>query len=83
MTTKTQMVEIIKAENPEGLRVGNEQDGYVELTTAEYNATIANWAEARLAKEAKIAEQEAIATAKAEAVEKLIALGLNPKAFGL
>jgi hypothetical protein len=83
MTTKTQMVEIIKAENPEGLRIGNEDEGYVELTTTEYNATVASWAEARLAREAKAAEDKAIEIAKAEAVQKLIALGLDPKAFGL
>jgi lysophospholipase L1-like esterase len=87
MTTKNEMIEIIKAENPNGLRSGNDADGYVDFTPAEYEATIAEWAEARLAKEAKIAadlaEAEAKAIAKADAAQKLTALGIDPKALGL
>jgi len=65
MTTKIEMIEIIRAENPNGLRVGDEENGYTDLTVAEYEAQITEWAENRLAKEAKIAEAEALATAKA------------------
>lgn len=47
---------------------------------AERNAEIA----ANVAKEqAKLAEAEAVATAKTAAAEKLIALGIDPKALGL
>lgn len=83
MTTKEEMIEIIRAENPNGLRVGDEETGYKDLTAAEYEATITEWAENRLAKQAKLAEAEAVATAKTEATEKLIALGIDPKALGL
>jgi lysophospholipase L1-like esterase len=90
MATKEEMIEIIRAENPTGLRTGSDEAGYTDLTTAEYEATIAEWAEARLAKEAKIAadlaEAEAKAIAKTEAAEKLTAIGLTAedlKALGL
>jgi hypothetical protein len=87
MTTKEEMIEIIKAENPNGLRSGNDADGYVDFTPAEYEATIAEWADNRLAKLAKIdadlLEAESVAQAKADAIDKLIALGIDPKALGL
>jgi hypothetical protein len=86
MTTLNQMIEIIKAENPDGLRTGSNETGYTDLTDAEYEAKIAEWAEARLAKEAKLAELEALAAAKETAQAKLAALGLTTddlKALGL
>jgi hypothetical protein len=83
MTTLNEMIAIIKAENPDGLRTGSNETGYTDLTDAEYEAKIAKWADARLAKEAKLAEAEALAQSKIEAVEKLIALGIDPKALGL
>ena len=83
MTTKTEMIAIIKAENPNGLRTGSDETGYSNLSDAEYELKIAEWADARLAKEAKLAEAEALAQSKIEAVEKLTALGIDPKALGL
>lgn len=83
MTTKEEMIEIIRAENPNGLRVGDEERGYTDLSAAEYEAQITEWAENRLTKEAKIAEAEAVAAAKVDAVAKLTALGIDPKALGL
>jgi hypothetical protein len=83
MTTKLEMIKIIKAENPNGLRSGNEVDGYTDFTQAEYEAKIAEWADARLAKEAQLAETESVAQAKLDAVDKLTALGIDPKALGL
>lgn len=86
MTTMEEMVEIIKAENPNGLRIGSEETGYTDLTAVEYNAQIAQWAEERLALETSIAESKAIEEAKILAQEKLAALGLTVdelKALGL
>jgi hypothetical protein len=71
MTTKQEMLAIIKAENPEGLRVGSDQDGYTELSKAETDAILDSWAEARLAKEKAIAEAEAKAAAKADLLNRL------------
>jgi hypothetical protein len=59
MTTLNEMIEIIKAENPNGLRIGDEDSGYTDLSPAETEAQIAEWAANRLAKETRIAEAEA------------------------
>ena len=83
MTTLNEMIKIIEAENPNGLRVGNDEAGYTDLTPAEYEAQIAEWAQGRLDKEAKLAEAEAAAEAKLDAINKLTALGIDPKALGL
>lgn len=82
MTTLKEMIEIIKAENPT-LRVGDDERGYTQLSADEYEATIAEWAANRLAKQTKLAEAEAVETAKIDAAEKLTALGIDPKALGL
>ena len=85
MTTKKEMIEIIKAENPT-LRIGDDETGYTDLSAAEYEATIAEWAVNRLAKLSKKAEAEAKAQAKAAAEGKLAALGLTTddlRALGL
>ena len=83
MTTLNQMIEIIRAENPNGLRIGDDDSGYTDLTADQYEAQIAEWAQNRLDKEAKQAEADAIAQAKLEAIDKLTALGIDPKALGL
>ena len=82
MTTLNEMIAIIKAENPT-IQVGDDDAGYTDLTPIEYEAQVADWANARLAKEAKLAEVEAVAIAKTDAAEKLTALGIDPKALGL
>ena len=71
MTTKQEMLAIIKAENPEGLRVGSDQDGYTELSKAETDAILDSWAEARLAKEIALTEAEAKAAQKAALLDRL------------
>jgi hypothetical protein len=83
MTKLEEMIEVIRAENPDGLRVGDDEHGYTDLSEADYEATIVNWATARLEKQAKLAEQKEIIEAKKEAIVKLVELGINPKAFGL
>ncbi len=70
MKTKQEMIEIIKAENPT-LRVGDEDNGYTELSTEEYEAQIAEWADARLAKLQAKADAEALRQTKISAYEKL------------
>ena len=82
MTTLNEMIEIIKAENPT-LRIGDDEAGYTDLSAADYEATIAEWANNRLAKLAQLAEAEAVETAKLDAIAKLTALGIDPKALGL
>ena len=70
MSTKAEMIAIIKAENPT-LQVGDDEQGYTQLSAADYEAQIANWADGRLAKEAKAAQAEADAIAKAALLAKL------------
>jgi hypothetical protein len=83
MTTLNEMIAILKAENPNGLKIGDDLQGYTQLTDDEYNAKIEIWANARIAKETAKAEAEA---AKEAAQAKLAALGLSVedlKALGL
>ena len=82
MTTKAEMIAAIKAENPT-LRAGSDEDGYVDLTPAEYEATIEDWATSRLKKADELEQAKALAQSKLDAVDKLTALGIDPKALGL
>ena len=82
MTTLNEMIEIIKAENPT-LQVGDDEQGYKQLSAKDYDAQITEWAKGRLEKQAKQAEANAVADAKVDAVVKLTALGIDPKALGL
>ena len=70
MTTKNEIIEILKNQFPT-LKVGSNDTGYTELSADEYDATITEWANAKLAREAKAAEAEAKAEAKAALLEKL------------
>jgi hypothetical protein len=54
-----------------------------EMTDAEQAIRDAEVAESNAAKAVKAAEAKAVAQAKIEAAEKLTALGIDPKAFGL
>ena len=73
MTTKKEMIEIIKAENPT-LQVGDDQNGYTQLSAEEYDAVINEWADARIAKEKLKAEAE---TKEAERLAILNRIGLS------
>lgn len=59
MTTLNEMIEIIRAENPNGLQIGDDQRGYTDLSAIETEAQIAEWAANRLEKETRLAEAEA------------------------
>ena len=67
MTTKIEMIEIIKAENPT-LRIGDDEQGYTDLAPADYEAQIEQWADNRLAKETAKAQAD---TDKAALLAKL------------
>ena len=83
MTTLNEMIEVIKAENPNGLKRGDDEAGYTDLSAEEYEAQVSEWAQGRLDKLARQAEAEAALVAKTEAIEKLAALGIEPKVLGL
>jgi hypothetical protein len=71
MTTLNQMIEIIKAENPDGLRTGSEEEGYTDLTPIECEVQILEWANNRLAKAAKAELIAETAIAKEALLTKL------------
>ena len=70
MTTKSEMIEIIRAENPT-LQIGDDEQGYTQLSAADYDAIILQWADNRLADETKAAEAEQAATDKVALLAKL------------
>jgi hypothetical protein len=76
MTTLNEVIEIIKAENPT-IQMGDDDKGYTDLTAADYEAQILEWANARFAKLEKAAELEKAEADKAAANAKLLALGLT------
>lgn len=80
--TLNEMIVIIKAENPT-IRIGDDEAGYTELTGADYDAQVKDWAIGRLDKLAKLADIEVAKLAKIETINKLTALGIDPKALGL
>ncbi len=82
MKTKLQIIAELQNEYPT-LKVGNDDDGYTDLSASEYKATIEAWADNLIAEQkAETEKQEA-----RQAVEaKLSALGLTAndlKALGL
>ena len=70
MTNKEKMIKSLKTEFP-NLRLGDDDKGYTELSSDEYEATIAEWANVRLAKETLKAEAEAKETAKAAILDRI------------
>ena len=70
MTTKEEMIAIIKAENPT-IQIGDEDSGYTDLSGAEYDAQIAEWADGRLAREVRDADAVKAETDKAALLAKL------------
>lgn len=77
MTTKEEMIQILKAENPI-LQIGSDEQGYTLLSSTDYETTISEWADARLKKEAKAAADEAAAIqAIADKAALLAKLGIT------
>jgi hypothetical protein len=70
MKTKQEIIDLLKIENPV-LRVGNDNDGYTELSADEYEAIIVERADAILAKEQATAEAKTLREFKISAYEKL------------
>jgi hypothetical protein len=71
MTTKKEMIELIKSENPDGLQLGDDENGYVKLSQKETQDLFEQWAEARLEKELRKVQAKAKETAKAAILDRL------------
>ncbi len=80
--TLEEITQIIRAENPT-LRRGNDEEGYTDLTIAEYEIAIAERAIGRLEKINKVMAIKDKIDSKIAAFDKLTALGLEPSAFDL
>jgi hypothetical protein len=70
MISKVEMIEQLKTEFPT-LQLGDDEKGYTLLSPDEYDKTIAEWADVRLAKLVKQAEAEVKDQTKAEILERL------------
>jgi len=55
MTTKAETIARLKAEYPT-LQIGDDERGYKDLSSADYEATIVRWAENQIADEAQDAQ---------------------------
>ena len=72
MTTKTDLIAQLKAENPKMIATINDEQ--IELTTEEYDKAANDWAEMRLM---QIADEEATVKAEADKQALLAKLGIN------
>lgn len=70
MTTKAEFITQLKAEYPT-LKTGDDENGYSNLSATEYEATIAQWVDNKLADQEKAAEAAQAATDKAALLAKL------------
>jgi hypothetical protein len=73
MKTKNEIIAAMKDKYPT-LRIGNEDDGYTDLSPVEYEAQISEWAENQFAKEAQEIE---LAQIEADKTALLIKLGIS------
>ena len=73
MRTKTEAIKALKLKYPT-LRNGDDERGYEDLSAADYEATISDWADNQLADEAKAEAEAQAATDKAALLAKL---GIN------
>jgi hypothetical protein len=70
MKTKIEIIEQLKSEYPT-LKSGDDERGYEDLTSADYEATISKWADNVLAKNANLEAEAKAATDKAALLAKL------------
>ena len=70
MKTKQEIIADLKLEFPT-LRIGDDDNGYTDLSAEEYETTIAQWADGKLERIAREAAEQAKATAKAALLERL------------
>ena len=73
MTTKSEAITKLKAEYPT-LKTGDDEQGYTDLSPAEYEATIESWAENYLADKA---QAEAALQAETDKAALLAKLGIT------
>lgn len=70
MKTRAQIIQELKLQFPT-LKLGDDDAGYTDLSSEEYEATIEQWADAKLAKETAKLEAEQLRQTKISAYQKL------------
>ena len=70
MTTKTELITRLKKEYPV-LKVGNDEDGYIELQGDDYTSQIEQWADGLLEQQNHETALQAAADAKSALLAKL------------
>ena len=70
MTTKTEIIKQLKSEYPT-LKSGDDERGYENLSAADYESTISQWADSLLADNAKAEAEAKAATDKAAILAKI------------
>lgn len=70
MTTQNEIIAKLKAEYPT-LKVGDDEQGYTDLSPDDYEATIKTWANNQLADEVMAAEAEQAVTDKTALLTRL------------
>ena len=70
MTTQNEIIAKLKAEYPT-LKIGDDEQGYTDLSPDDYEVTIKSWANNQLADEVMAAEAEQAVTDKAALLVKL------------
>lgn len=70
MTTKTELITKLKKEYPV-LKVGSDEDGYIELQGDDYTSQIEQWADGLIQQQNHEAALQAAADAKAALLAKL------------
>ena len=68
--TKNEIIAELKTQYPT-LRIGDEDQGYTDLDAKDYEATIAQWADNRLAEEAEAIKADQAKLAKKALLAKL------------
>jgi len=68
--TKQEIIADLKLEFPT-LRIGDDDNGYTDLSAKDYEATISQWADAKLNRLVKEAEAKTNADAKAQLLQRL------------
>ena len=76
MATKAEFITQLKAEYPT-LRTGSDEEGYTDLTPAEYEAKISEWADAQIAQEAIVSAEQIAINARASRNAKLAKMGFT------
>ncbi len=80
MTTLADAISALKTQHPT-LKIGGDEVGYTDLSSADYDATITQWAQAQLDAEQRVADNlaadKAISDARTSGITHALSLGFT------